>query len=627
MPAVNKTSWNVGYWVFALLLLVWLQSAWQAASTVEAVPYSEFEKALAEGRIDEVTVGDTTLTGRLKSPGPDGKTTLVANRVEPDLAQRLSAYPVPYRRVVESTLLRDLLSWVLPGLVFFALWFFLIRRVLDKQGGGLGGFMSVGKSRAKVYVQADTGVTFADVAGVDEAKAELQEIVAFLKDPKGRGRLGARLPRGVLLVGPPGTGKTLLAKAVAGEAGVPFFSISGSEFVEMFVGVGAARVRDLFEQARAQAPAIIFIDELDALGRARGAASAIGGHDEREQTLNQLLAELDGFDSSTGLVLLAATNRPEVLDPALLRAGRFDRQVLVDRPDKTGRVQVLRVHTRKIKLGAKVDLEQVAQLTTGFSGADLANLCNEAALAATRRGADEVSVDDFTVAVERIVAGLEKKNRLLNPRERRIVAHHEMGHALVALRLGDGGVVHKVSIIPRGIGALGYTIQRPTEDRFLMTRAELEHKIMVLLGGRAAEQLVFGELSTGAADDLAKVTDIARDMVTRFGMVPELGPLSYEPPRQALLDVPGYVAGGWQLSAETRQRIDEAVREIVTQALARTTELLQRERARLDAGAQALLERETLDEASLRAIVGVEEGGTPPTMPAPTPGRAPDQTP
>ena len=627
MPAVNKTSWNVGYWVFALLLLVWLQSAWQAASTVEAVPYSEFEKALAEGRIDEVTVGDTTLTGRLKSPGPDGKTTLVANRVEPELAQRLSNYPVPYRRVVESTLLRDLLSWVLPGLVFFALWFFLIRRVLEKQGSGLGGFMSVGKSRAKVYVQADTGVTFADVAGVDEAKAELQEIVAFLKDPKGRGRLGARLPRGVLLVGPPGTGKTLLAKAVAGEAGVPFFSISGSEFVEMFVGVGAARVRDLFEQARAQAPAIIFIDELDALGRARGAASAIGGHDEREQTLNQLLAELDGFDSSSGLVLLAATNRPEVLDPALLRAGRFDRQVLVDRPDKTGRVQVLRVHTRKIKLGARVDLEQVAQLTTGFSGADLANLCNEAALAATRRGADEVSVEDFTVAVERIVAGLEKKNRLLNPRERRIVAHHEMGHALVALRLGDGGVVHKVSIIPRGIGALGYTIQRPTEDRFLMTRAELEHKIMVLLGGRAAEQLVFGELSTGAADDLAKVTDIARDMVTRFGMVPELGPLSYEPPRQALLDVPGYVAGGWQLSAETRQRIDEAVREIVTQALARTTELLQRERARLDAGAQALLERETLDEASLRAIVGVEEGGTPPTMPAPTPGRAPDQTP
>ena len=625
MPAVNKTSWNVGYWVFALLLLVWLQSAWQAASTVEAVPYSEFERALADGRIDEVTVGDTTLTGRLKSPGSDGKTTLVANRVEPDLAQRLSAYPVPYRRVVESTLLRDLLSWVLPGLVFFALWFFLIRRVLDKQGGGLGGFMSVGKSRAKVYVQADTGVTFADVAGVDEAKAELQEIVAFLKDPKGRGRLGARLPRGVLLVGPPGTGKTLLAKAVAGEAGVPFFSISGSEFVEMFVGVGAARVRDLFEQARAQAPAIIFIDELDALGRARGAASAIGGHDEREQTLNQLLAELDGFDSSTGLVLLAATNRPEVLDPALLRAGRFDRQVLVDRPDKTGRVQVLRVHTRKIKLGAQVDLEQVAQLTTGFSGADLANLCNEAALAATRRGAEEVSLEDFTVAVERIVAGLEKKNRLLNPRERRIVAHHEMGHALVALRLGDGGVVHKVSIIPRGIGALGYTIQRPTEDRFLMTRAELEQKIMVLLGGRAAEQLVFGELSTGAADDLAKVTDIARDMVTRFGMVPELGPLSYEPPRQAFLDVPGYVPAGWQLSAETRQRIDEAVREIVGQAFARTTELLERERASLEAGAQALLDRETLDEASLRAIVGVGEGGTPPTMPAP--GRAPDQTP
>ena len=535
MKTDPKTQWNVGYWLLALLTLVWLQSLWQTQRQVEPVPYSVFEQALAENRVAEVVVGETTITGKLKNPDPGGKTVIVANRVEPDLAERLSRYDVPYTRVVESTLLRDIASWVVPAAVFFGLWFFVIRRVLDKQG--MGGFMSVGKSRAKVYVEKDTGVTFADVAGVDEAKAELQEIVAFLKDPQGYGRLGARMPKGVLLVGPPGTGKTLLAKAVAGEAGVPFFSISGSEFVEMFVGVGAARVRDLFDQARAKAPAIIFIDELDALGRARGAAGPVGGHDEREQTLNQLLVELDGFDGSSGLVLLSATNRPEILDPALLRAGRFDRQVLVDRPDKAGRVQILQVHVKKLRLAAAVDLEQVAALTTGFSGADLANLCNEAALAATRRGAGEVALEDFTVAIERIVAGLEKKNRVLNAREREIVAYHEMGHALVALSLPGADPVHKVSIIPRGIGALGYTIQRPTEDRFLMTREELEHKIMVLLGGRAAEKLVFGHLSTGAADDLAKVTDIARDMVTRYGMVEQLGYVAYEAQPPRFLDV------------------------------------------------------------------------------------------
>ncbi|HEX4854033.1 ATP-dependent zinc metalloprotease FtsH, partial [Arenimonas sp.] len=594
-----KTQWNVGYWILALLALFWIQSVWQAARTIEPVPYSQFEKALAEGRVAEVVVGETTVTGRLKAPEPGGKTVIVANRVEPALAERLSKYDVPYTRVVESTLLRDVLSWVAPAAVFFALWFFLIRRFADKMGGGMGGFMSIGKSRAKVYVEKDTGVTFADVAGVDEAKAELQEIVAFLKDPKGYGRLGARMPKGVLLVGPPGTGKTLIAKAVAGEAGVPFFSISGSEFVEMFVGVGAARVRDLFEQARAKAPAIIFIDELDALGRARGAAGPVGGHDEREQTLNQLLVELDGFDSSSGLVLLAATNRPEILDPALLRAGRFDRQVLVDRPDKAGRVQILRVHVKKIHLAAGTDLEQVAALTTGFSGADLANLCNEAALAATRRGAQDVTLVDFTVAIERIVAGLEKKNRVLNPREREVVAYHEMGHALVALSLPGTDPVHKVSIIPRGIGALGYTIQRPTEDRFLMTREELEHKIMVLLGGRAAEKLVFGHLSTGAADDLAKVTDIARDMVTRYGMVEELGYVAYESPRQGFLDVPGYAQGGCRTSPDTQQRIDEAVRGIVMDAFARATALLQQRRESLERGARELLAKETLDEAAL----------------------------
>jgi cell division protease FtsH len=596
-----KTRWHVGYWALVLFGLFWFQSIWQTVRTVEPVPYSQFEKALAEGKVAEITVGETTITGKLKAPEA-GKTIIVANRVEPALAERLSRYDVPYTRVVESTLLRDIASWVVPVLVFFGLWFFVIRRVLEKQGmGGMGSFMSIGKSRAKIYVEKDTGVTFADVAGVDEAKAELQELVAFLKDPTGYGRLGARMPKGVMLVGPPGTGKTLIAKAVAGEAGVPFFSISGSEFVEMFVGVGAARVRDLFEQARAKAPAIIFIDELDALGRARG-IGGVGGNDEREQTLNQLLVELDGFDSSAGLVLLAATNRPEILDPALLRAGRFDRQVLVDRPDKAGRVQILKVHVRKIRLAEGLDLEQVAALTTGFSGADLANLCNEAALAATRRGAAEVALQDFTAAVERIVAGLEKKNRVLNPREREIVAYHEMGHALVAMALPGTDPVHKVSIIPRGIGALGYTIQRPTEDRFLMTREELEHKIMVLLGGRAAEKLVFGHLSTGASDDLAKVTDIARDMVVRFGMDEALGFVAWEPQRPAYLDLPQRPNGVTAAGPQTLQRIDESVRAIVMGAYERATALLQARREVLERCARELLLRETLDEAALRAL-------------------------
>ncbi|MCL4738529.1 MAG: ATP-dependent zinc metalloprotease FtsH [Burkholderiaceae bacterium] len=611
-PGNRQTQWNVGYWLLALLALISLQNLWQAGSQTEVVPYSAFEQALSEGRVAEVFVRETTVTGRLKTPDASGKTVIVANRVETDLAERLSQYEVPYTRVVESTLLRDMLSWIVPAAVFFGLWFFLIRRLADKQGG-LGGFMSIGKSRAKVYVERDTGVTFADVAGVDEAKAELQEIVAFLKDPQGYGRLGARMPKGVLLVGPPGTGKTLLAKAVAGEAGVPFFSISGSEFVEMFVGVGAARVRDLFEQARAKAPAIIFVDELDALGRARGSFPGVGGHDEREQTLNQLLAELDGFDTTGGLVLLAATNRPEILDPALLRAGRFDRQVLVDRPDKAGRAQILRVHVRKIRLAAGTELEQVAALTTGFSGADLANLCNEAALAATRRGGDEVTLADFTQAIERIVAGLEKRNRVLSAHEREVVAYHEMGHALVAMALPGSDAVHKVSIIPRGIGALGYTIQRPTEDRFLMTRRELEHKIMVLLGGRAAEVLVFGELSTGAADDLAKVTDIARDMAMRYGMVESLGHVVFEAPRPRFLDVPGMEAPGWRGSPETQQRIDTAVHDIVQQAFDRARALLEGSREVLERGARELLARETLDEAALRPLVQAMRGaGMPP---------------
>jgi len=410
----------------------------------------------------------------------------------------------------------------------------------------------------------DTGVTFADVAGVDEAKEELKEVVDFLRRPADYGRLGARIPRGVLLVGPPGTGKTLLAKAVAGEAGVPFFSMSGSEFVELFVGVGASRVRDLFEQARLRAPAIIFIDELDALGRARGAFPGLGGHDEKEQTLNQLLAELDGFDTSAGIIILAATNRPEILDPALLRAGRFDRQVLVDRPDKKGRLAILQVHARKVTLEPGLQLEEVAAITAGFSGADLANLVNEAAIVATRRQGESVTLADFTAAVERIVAGLEKRNRVLNPQERRAVAIHEIGHALVALSRPGGDPVHKVSIIPRGISALGYTIQRPTEDRYLMTADELAHKVCVLLGGRAAEKLLLGTLSTGAADDLAKATQIAREMVLRYGMDEQLGFVSYDSLRPSAAELPPDYPGACQpVSVRTQQQIDAAVRRIV----------------------------------------------------------------
>ena len=585
---------NFWYFIIALFGVLLVQQWWQQTQTVDVVPYSEFEQMLKDGKITEVVVGDQRITGKLKSP--DGrKTVAVANLVDPRLAERLSKYNVPYTQVHQSTFLRDLLSWVLPALVFFGIWFLLVRRMAGQQG--LGGFMSIGKSHAKVYVEKQTGVTFADVAGVEEAKAELQEIVEFLKNPGRYGRLGARIPKGVLLVGPPGTGKTLLARAVAGEAGVPFFSISGSEFVEMFVGVGAARVRDLFEQARARAPAIIFIDELDALGRARG-TGLMGGHDEKEQTLNQLLSELDGFDPSTGLVLLAATNRPEILDPALLRAGRFDRQVLVDRPDKTGRIQILSVHVKKIRLAPGVALEQVAALTPGFSGADLANLVNEAALLATRRNADEVTLDDFTQAVERIVAGLEKRNRVMNALERRVIAHHEMGHALVAMSLPGTDPVHKISIIPRGIGALGYTIQRPTEDRYLMTREELQNKMAVLLGGRAAEHVVFGHLSTGAADDLAKVTTIARSMAMRFAMVDTLGPVSYEEERPNLLGVPN-IGAPREYSEETAREIDLAVREIVKGSWDKAVAILTRERALLERGAELLLEKETLAEAEL----------------------------
>ena len=596
----KKTQFSLWYFLFALFAVFTLHDLWVQVRTTEPLPYSEFQRRLKAGEVAEIAIADNTIQGSFKQALPDGRQKFVTTRVDPELARDLGQYDVKFTGVVESTLLRDILGWVLPAVIFVAIWLFAMRRFGGKQGFG-GGFMNLGKSKAKVYVEANTGVSFADVAGVDEAKDELKEVVGFLKDPKSYGRLGGRVPKGVLLVGPPGTGKTLLAKAVAGEAGVPFFSISGSEFVEMFVGVGAARVRDLFEQARAKAPAIIFIDELDAMGRARG-AFAMGGHDEKEQTLNQLLVELDGFDSSSGLVLLAATNRPEVLDAALLRAGRFDRQVLVDRPDKKGRIAILQVHMKKITLAPNLDAETVAALTPGFSGAELANLCNEAALVATRRNGSAVTVDDFTVAVERIVAGLEKKNRVLNEHERTVVAHHEMGHALVAMALPGTDPVHKISIIPRGVGALGYTIQRPTEDRFLMTRAELENKMAVLLGGRAAEQIIFGEVSTGAADDLQKVTSIARSIVMRFGMDDQLGNVAYDTERNTFLGQAAAAPAERSYSEETAREIDCAVRHIVARAFERSTAILSAHKDLLERSAADLLQRETFDEADLKAL-------------------------
>ena len=596
---MNKQArFHVAYWLIAVLGVLAIQHYIDVATQVAQIPYSEFERLLRDGKIAEVGISDEFVQGRLKQP-VQGKSAFVSARVEPELAREFDKYGVVYSGQVESTFLRDLLSWVVPVLLFFGLWAWLSRKA------GPAGLMQVGRSRAKVYVEADTGVTFSDVAGVDEAKAELQEIIDFLKSPQEYSRLGGRMPKGILLLGPPGTGKTLLAKAVAGEAKVPFFSISGSEFVEMFVGVGAARVRDLFQQARERAPAIIFIDELDALGRARG-LYAWGGHDEKEQTLNQLLVELDGFDSSTGRGLLAATNRPEIHPPALLRAGRYDRQVLVDRPDKKGRIDILRVHTRRVKLASDVDLEKVAALTPGFTGADLANLVNEAALLATRRRADAITLADFNEAVERIVAGLEKRNRLLNPKEREVVAHHEMGHALVGLTLPGVEQVHKVSIIPRGVGALGYTIQRPTEDRFLMTREELENKMCALLGGRAAEWIIFRHLSTGAADDLRKVTDIARSMVTRYGMSKRLGPVSYDREPRTFLsagDAPPPFMRENDFGEATADAIDEEVRAMVEAVFARAVQILESRRAALERGAKLLLEKETLDEAELQRLV------------------------
>ena len=591
---------------FALLAL-WLLVLLRAFGNVDGartVPYSEFKAAVAADRVTEVEIAPLVIRGRMIAvPAADGTTPaekaerFEAIRVEdPRLLRDLAAHRVTVQGVIESTLLRDVLSWLLPAALILGAWFFVGRAL-----GSRGGFMTVGRSKAKVYIEQDIKVRFTDVAGVDEAKEELREVIEFLKTPEKFRRLGGRIPKGILLVGPPGTGKTLLARAVAGEASVPFFSITGSEFVEMFVGVGAARVRDLFLQARAKAPCIIFIDELDALGKARGMGTM--AHEEREQTLNQLLAELDGFDPRTGVILMAATNRPEILDVALLRAGRFDRHVRGDRPDKAGRLAILKVHARGVALASEADLDAIAGMTPGFVGADLANIVNEAALLAVRRDKDAIGLAELQEAVERVVAGLEKKNRLLNPREKERVAHHEVGHALVALSRPGTDVVQKISIIPRGIAALGYTMQVPTEDRFLMTQSELENKIAMLLGGRVAEEVVYHEVSTGAEDDLRKATDIARSMVKAYGMSAKLGRACLERERRPLfLEMP-QPEGHGDYSEETARAIDDEIRRIIDEQHARVSVLLAAWQPVLREAAALLLQRETISGDELKAVM------------------------
>ncbi|MFU2208120.1 ATP-dependent zinc metalloprotease FtsH [Solidesulfovibrio sp. C21] len=566
------------------------------------LPYSEFLKKLQAGDITEVSITGDVIAGTMKVPDAETKEPkdeeFVTRRVAQDLSNELAKYNVHFRAQPESTFLRDILSWVIPILIFFGIWYFLMQRL--NPGAGV---MAFGKNKARVYAEKDIPTRFDDVAGCEEAKAELVEIVDYLKTPDRFRRLGGEMPKGVLLIGPPGTGKTLLARAVAGEAGVPFFSISGSEFVEMFVGVGAARVRELFTQAKEKAPCIIFIDELDAIGKSR-AGAIVGGHDEREQTLNQLLVEMDGFDPRVGVIIMAATNRPETLDPALLRAGRFDRQVLVDKPDVAGREAILRVHAAKIILAPEVDLSVIARKTPGFSGADLANAINEAALLAARKDKDAVGMADLEEAVDRIMGGLEKKNRVINPKEKQVVAYHEAGHAVVATCTPGADAVHKISIVPRGIGALGWTQQLPTEDRYLMTQTELLGKIDVLLGGRGAERLIFGEISTGAHNDLQRATDIARAMVAEYGMGRTLGPATF--PRQSrpiFLGTEQSGLAGREYSEATAAKLDNEIKEIMEASQGRVAELLADKKELLESIAKTLLETETIDEARFRALV------------------------
>jgi cell division protease FtsH len=592
--------------LFAVWIVLLLQNMIVQFFSVERVPYSQFIKALEAGNVTEVAVMQDRLQGKMKinKDGQEMEKVFSTVRVDPDLSVLLEKYNVTFKGVVESNFLKNLASWIVPIFLFIGIWYFMMKRLASQQGS----FLTLGKKKAKVYMEDEVGVTFEDAAGVDEAKEELVEVIEFLKSPEKFTKLGGKLPKGVLLVGPPGTGKTLLARAVAGESGVPFFSMSGSEFVELFVGMGAARVRDLFAQAKEKAPCIIFIDELDALGKARG-IGVTGGHDEREQTLNQLLVEMDGFDPTIGVILMAATNRPEILDPALLRAGRFDRHILVDRPDKKGRADILRVHLKGIKVGSDLQVETIAGMTPGFVGADLANLVNEAALLAVRHNKETVGMSEFQEAVERIIAGLEKKNRLINETERKIVAYHEIGHALVALSLPGTDPVRKVSIIPRGVAALGYTLQVPTEDRFLMSKSELLNKIAVALGGRAAEEIKFGDISTGAHNDLARATDIARSMVKEYGMSPQLGHIYFEKEhrQQYLLDMG--MASQKDYSEETAEVIDHEIKAIMDQQYRVAKKILAGHEKVLDEGAALVLKEENIEGDRLKNLLETEKAG------------------
>jgi cell division protease FtsH len=615
----QRRTLSIGYVITTLVALFVLQSV-LFAPHAETLSYSEFKALLKKGKLSSLVLDKQTINGTLATDGLEG--ILPKEKVEelkraggathpfstarvddPGLVPELEAVGVKFAGRVENTWLTALLSWILPAVVFVGVWFLLMRRLNPQQG-----LMAIGKSKARVYVQHETGVTFDDVAGIDEARGELMEVVDFLKNPERYRRLGGKIPKGVLIVGAPGTGKTLLAKAVAGEAGVPFFSLSGSDFVEMFVGVGAARVRDLFAQAQEKAPSIVFIDELDALGKARGISPVVGGHDEREQTLNQLLAELDGFDTAKGVIILAATNRPEILDPALLRPGRFDRQVVLDRPDLKGREKILRVHVRDVKLAPGLDLSTVAARTPGFVGADLANLVNEAALHAAREGKEAVDAADFDEAIDRVVGGIERKSRVINPKEKEIVAYHEAGHALVAESREHADHVAKISVIPRGVAALGYTQQLPTEDRYIMTRAELLDRLDVLLGGRVAEELVFGDVSTGAQDDLQRATDMARHMITRYGMSETLGLGTFEPPRQALfLNVPSMAQR--EYSEDTARRIDSEIEKLLAASHGRVRETLKAKQAVLTTLAKMLIEKEIVSRDDLVALLYSFTGG------------------
>ena len=595
----KRHKFSVWYVLLGVWVVLIIQSYIASMFAAQTIPYSQFLDLLKAGKIVEVAVTANQIQGKMKAEGgqPGETKTFKTVRVDPELSTLLDQYKVIFKGEIESTFLRDLFSWIFPIILFVGIWYFFMK----KMGATQAGFMTVGKNKAKIYMENELNVTFKDVAGVDEAKQELVEVIEFLKNPGKFTELGGRIPKGILLVGPPGTGKTLLAKAVAGESGVPFFSLSGSEFVEMFVGLGAARVRDLFVQAKEKAPCIIFIDELDALGKARGIGT-FGGHDEREQTLNQLLAEMDGFDPKVGVILMAATNRPEILDPALLRPGRFDRHILVDRPDKIGRMEILKVHLKNVKAAEDLDLEKLANMTPGMVGADLANLINEATLLAVRKDKKEVGMPEFEEAIERIVAGLEKKNRLINPDEKKIVAYHEMGHAIVALSLPGTDPVQKISIIPRGIAALGYTMQVPTEDRFLMKKTELLNKIASLLGGRAAEEIIFGDISTGAHNDLARATDITKSMIKEYGMSDRLGQVYFaREKRQQFLDIGLQETGDY--SNATAEAIDEEIKTIISTEYAKALEILKSKKDILQKGAELLLEKEKIEGAELKALM------------------------